>query len=351
MPDTTHMTRRTEAEEIATALELGLLSVPDAIRWADAGIEADPQPPFALIEVSVAAKAPPVEVAHLLRSLPGEPGRRELARRLVCRIAGALHDGRVTAAGAARILYHMVLAELIPDPSATRRVLLTATLAVVGCEAEKRACVAPALPDLEITVEPPPAETVTGNVSFDGPCTVQDVSDAPLSIALSCEGAPGFDMMVTVTGATGEVSWAAELPVESEVELRFATAFGFSDAPAWVTVRRAGEDDPSLVVVKSWRSLPAIEGAADFMAPVELEFLDDADCAASKGSCGDGVRRRAAIEVTVPGADPVVVFGHNQDVVSSYHVRVGDAEVDHGNCEGMSKTWYEVLITKQTSPK
>lgn len=112
------MTRRTEAQEIATALELGLLSVPDAIRWADAGIEADPQPPFALIEVSLAAKAPPVEVAHLLRSLPGEPGRRELARRLVCRIAGALHDGRVTAAWAARILYQMVLAELVPDPSA-----------------------------------------------------------------------------------------------------------------------------------------------------------------------------------------------------------------------------------------
>lgn len=112
------MTRRIEAEEIAIALELGLLSVTDAIRWTDAGIEADPHPPFALIQVSLAAKAPPVEVAHLLRSLPGDPDRREVARRLVCRIVGALHHGRVTAARAARILYHMVLAELIPDPSA-----------------------------------------------------------------------------------------------------------------------------------------------------------------------------------------------------------------------------------------
>lgn len=219
-----------------------------------------------------------------------------------------------------------------------------------GCGAEKRACIEPQLPDIEITIQPPPAENAPSNVSFQGACTVQDVSDAPLSLALSCEGSPAFDMTLDVAGATGDVSWVDALPVDSDVELRFATTYGVFQSPAWVMVRRAGESDPSLIVVKSGQPLPWFEEAEDFMAPVELEFLDDADCVEAKGSCGDGVRRRGAVEVSVPGVESAVVFGHNEDHVALYHVRVGDAEVDHGNCEGVNETWYEVLVTRQRAP-
>lgn len=219
-----------------------------------------------------------------------------------------------------------------------------------GCEARERPCVLPQLTELGITIQPPPAGPGLGEVSFQGPCRVQEVLDAPLSLALSCEGSPGFDMTLTVTGATGEVSWVDELPLYSDVELRFATVYGVSESPAWVTVRRAGESDPSLIVVKSTQPLPWFQEAADFMAPVELEFLDDADCEETKGSCGHGVRRRTAVELSIPGEKPAVAFGQNQDTVGSYHLRVGNAEVDHGNCEGVSQTWYEVLITRQSNP-
>lgn len=222
--------------------------------------------------------------------------------------------------------------------------------ALLACGSEQRACVAPQLPDLDLTVHPPPADNGTGNISFHGPCTVQDLTDAPLSVALSCDGSPEFTMTLEVTGATGEFSWTDALPVGSSVDLRFATTYGISQSPAWVAVRRAGDTDPSLIAVKSWQPLPWFEDATDFMAPLELAFLDDADCPESEGSCGDGARRRAAVEVSLPGTDSVVVFGHNEDDVGPYHIRVGDAEIDEGNCEGVNQTWYEVLVTKQNTP-
>lgn len=230
------------------------------------------------------------------------------------------------------------------------RLPLLPILALLACGSEDRACVAPRLPDLDLTVHPAPAENGTGNISFHGPCTVQDVTDAPLSLALSCDASPAFSMTLAVTGATGEFSWTDALPVGSSVDLRFATTYGISQSPAWVAVRREGDTDPTLIAVKSWQPLPWFEDAADFTAPLELAFLDDADCPESKGSCGNGARRRAAVELSLPATDPVVVFGHNEADLAAYHIRVGDAEVDEGNCEGVNQTWYEVLITKQNTP-
>lgn len=222
---------------------------------------------------------------------------------------------------------------------------------LAGCDAKDEpeglqglACVEPSVLDFEINVTPTPVQE-DGEVSFDGACSVTSVSDSPLSLKLSCEGAPTPEIAVSVSGSP-DVSWTSVLSPGAAVDVRYATYWRADLAPTWLVIRLMGETDPAVIVVESHAPLPHYDAGANFMSPVALNFLADTDCAESPGSCNKGVQRRSAVEATINGSETVVVFDHDETVASSYEIVVGDARVDEGNCEEANATWYELLITR-----
>lgn len=112
------MDLRAEAEELAIALELGFAAVQDAVDWADAYIVALQEPPYALIEVSSAGRSPAPELAHLLRTIPGQFDIGRVSRQVIVRMASALDTGAATPEHVARALYSMQLDGRIPDSQA-----------------------------------------------------------------------------------------------------------------------------------------------------------------------------------------------------------------------------------------
>lgn len=206
------------------------------------------------------------------------------------------------------------------------------------------ACRAPSVPDFDIDITPAPVQE-DGEVSFDGSCSVTSVSDSPLSLQLSCGGSPALELGVSVSGSP-DVSWPSVLSSGATVDVRYATYWRADLAPAWLVIRSTDESDPAVILVEAPAPLPHFDAGPPFMAPVELGFLADTACAETPGSCNKGVQRRAAVEASVDGSEPVVVFDHDATVLSSYDIVVGDARVDEGSCEEANATWYEVLMTK-----
>ncbi len=204
-------------------------------------------------------------------------------------------------------------------------------------------CVAPTGPDLELTMAPPPPEEgAQESLSYDGPCVVSALGNAPFSIALTCgSGSSSFDFTLTA-GALEGASPTHLLAVGDAVELRYSTIRSVFQDAAWVAVRRSGETAPVVVAVRSWQPVPWFGDATGFMSPLALEFVDDTDCEESAGSCNGGERRRAAVRVSEE-TESTVVFDRNQAMTPSYRITVGDAEYDGGNCEGVNETWYEVV--------
>jgi hypothetical protein len=82
--------QRTEAEALAACLELGLADVVDAVRWADGQILESDVPNKALCEVSMASHANNLDVAAILRQLPGEIDSSFVMRCLIERAAARL---------------------------------------------------------------------------------------------------------------------------------------------------------------------------------------------------------------------------------------------------------------------
>jgi hypothetical protein len=100
---------KTEAESLARALELALIDVADAVRWADRKIAETDVPPDALCDVSMSPKAHLQDVVHLLRSLPGECDR-QLAVLYTLRFAlDALTSGRRTPECVGRAMFLLAL--------------------------------------------------------------------------------------------------------------------------------------------------------------------------------------------------------------------------------------------------
>lgn len=223
--------------------------------------------------------------------------------------------------------------------------------ALVGCDPKETpaedggsACVAPSVPNFAIDIAPAP-EQEYGEVAFDGTCSVTRVSDTPLSMELSCDGSPIPQLVVDVTGGP-DASWASVFGPGDIVDVRYAAYWRVDRSPTWLAIRVTGEDEPAVVTVDAHVPLPFFDVVPGFMAPVELDFLDDTDCAESAGSCNIGVQRRAAVEASVDGSEPVVVFDHDAGVVSSYDIAVGEARADEGACEESNATWYEVMMTR-----
>lgn len=116
------MDLREDAEALAMALELGFAAVEDAVSCADTRITALERPPGALIDVALAGRKPALEVAHLLRTIPGEidPGR--VSRRVIARFASDLEGGRATPERVVRALCSMQLEGRVPDPEAASEI-------------------------------------------------------------------------------------------------------------------------------------------------------------------------------------------------------------------------------------
>jgi hypothetical protein len=209
-------------------------------------------------------------------------------------------------------------------------------------------CMSPSPLELDVALGPPPPETGSNSRSFQGVCTVTSASGSPVSVALACDDPMGpLEFSLSVSGIT-DAAVPDALEVGASVELHYATTYGLAQSPAWAAIRLEGDASPNLVAVTSWQPLPWFIESDGFMSPIALEFILATDCEESQGSCNVGPRRRAAVEVSVDGGSPTVVFDRNQGSVDSYSVSVGHAEVDEGNCEGVNETWFEVVLIRGT---
>lgn len=183
------------------------------------------------------------------------------------------------------------------------------------------------------------------DVIIHGPCTVTAVADAPAVLALACTAEDGSPLDVTLgLGELPFASLAEQFAVGDAVQLDYGRHPAYPRDHGFAAVRRADESTPRVVVVSSTQPVIWFEENSDFAAPFVLELLQDTDCAPTPSACNDDALRRAAVRVTLPGQAPVVVFDGNDGALDGYHVRVGEATFDAGDCDGLSETWYAFLI-------
>lgn len=107
---------RTQAEALASALELGAVVVDQVVAWADAIIEREDHPHWALCELATCGREYPPDVVHRLREVPGVPDvavSRGLVLQMLC--DSLTRDPRC-ASRIAHCLYDLAMADEIADP-------------------------------------------------------------------------------------------------------------------------------------------------------------------------------------------------------------------------------------------
>lgn len=104
---------RTEAEVIARAIEVGALSVADAVQWADDVIDREEHPHVSICEVALCARKYEPDVVAALREVPGAFDEHEVRRRVVDLLAEGLERNRDRANLIARSLYELAMADNI----------------------------------------------------------------------------------------------------------------------------------------------------------------------------------------------------------------------------------------------
>jgi len=105
---------RTEAEAVAIALEVGILSVDDAVHWAIRQLDNLDVPPIAICDAATAGSKYPQDVASFLRQVPGESDQTQ-AIWLVLRYAlDALEQATRTPRQIARALFDLAYAGDLP---------------------------------------------------------------------------------------------------------------------------------------------------------------------------------------------------------------------------------------------
>ena len=117
-------TLRDEAEALAVLLEYGFAHVKDAIGWADAHIAELDEPPYPLIEISMAPITPGADVIYLLRTLPGRVDVAEMSRCAITLIAASFEQGDASLDHVTDALCRMSLAGYVPDESAGMEMLI-----------------------------------------------------------------------------------------------------------------------------------------------------------------------------------------------------------------------------------
>jgi hypothetical protein len=108
-------TQRTQAEALALSLELGLLDVTDAVAWADVEIAASDTPHNALCEVALASRDNNLDVANMLRQLPGEIDCNLVLRGVIRNAAEVLRSNRRTPEQIAAALYKLAIDGNLPS--------------------------------------------------------------------------------------------------------------------------------------------------------------------------------------------------------------------------------------------
>lgn len=117
------MDLKDEAEELAIALELDLISVEDVVQWADNKIMQLAEPPFYLIDLSISGQLPGSEIAHCLRMFPGIVNTTAVLRAAMMRMFSLLENSSVRPEIIAKALYVMHLNGWIPDDEASSEMI------------------------------------------------------------------------------------------------------------------------------------------------------------------------------------------------------------------------------------
>src|SRR5262245_44087250 len=97
--------RKAEAETLRCGLLAGCASVAEVVAWADEMIAAETAPDIAIIEVSLAGRRAPVEVARLLEAVPGHTDGIEVRRQLIGQMLRLLNEDPSRGDEIARWLY------------------------------------------------------------------------------------------------------------------------------------------------------------------------------------------------------------------------------------------------------
>jgi hypothetical protein len=103
-----------DAETLRCGLLAGYARVTDAVAWADAVIAWEPTPDITIIEVALAGRQRPADVAALLSEVPGEADSVRVRRRLLGRMLQALDADLAQGARIARWLYQWALCGELP---------------------------------------------------------------------------------------------------------------------------------------------------------------------------------------------------------------------------------------------
>jgi len=107
--------RKAEAETLRCGLLAGCATVAEAVAWADAVLAAADAPDIAIIEVSLAGRRAPAEVAGLLDAVPGQADGIEVRRRLMSRMLRLLDEEPSRGDEIARWLYGLASSGELPD--------------------------------------------------------------------------------------------------------------------------------------------------------------------------------------------------------------------------------------------
>jgi len=109
------MTIKVEAETLRCGLLAGCATVDEAVAWADGIIAQEVMPDIAVIDVSLASRRTPVEVAALLEAVAGEADGITVRRRLMSRMLHALNQDPGRGDEIARWLYSLAARGELPE--------------------------------------------------------------------------------------------------------------------------------------------------------------------------------------------------------------------------------------------
>lgn len=98
------MTYREQAEELRLVLAMGLIDVADVIRWADAAIESEANPPPWMFDVSLAANERSDAVRSRLRDIAEGIDITAPTQQALSRLARAFRSGKMAPLAAAEKL-------------------------------------------------------------------------------------------------------------------------------------------------------------------------------------------------------------------------------------------------------
>lgn len=195
-------------------------------------------------------------------------------------------------------------------------------------------------PDLVLAMEP----VVLGSIdqSFHEACTVTSVSDGePATLGMRCpDGLASLDWRLEATALPASLE--ALFSRGQTIDLDFSTSQGLPEQEPHQSaiLRVPGEADPFLIVGRGSPKVSGLHGSP------HVSIATETTCETQPGSCGTGVMRRVAFQLTMDGEAPTIVFDHNDGELGPYRVRVGNAFADEGNCDGRNESWFELVMVR-----